>query len=82
MILKGDRVQMVDGSTGEIVELWGVARLFARIKRDSDGKTTPVMASHIVSFQRPEPKLKLRGGERSEKRKTSNDEAEAGYFLC
>lgn len=70
MILKGDSVLLKDGSTGEVVELWGFARTFARIKLDSDNKLIPVMASYIVSYQRPiQPKW---GGVRREKRKKSN----------
>ncbi len=70
MILKGDRVQLVDGSTGEIVELWGFARTFARIKLDSDGRLIPVMASYIVSYQRPVQSKW--GGVKYEERKKAN----------
>ncbi len=71
MMLKGDRVQLNDGSTGEVIELWGFARTFARIKLDSDGRLIPVMASYIVSYQRPMTKPKW-GGVSREKRKKAN----------
>lgn len=46
--LKGDRVRVESGDTGEVIELWGRARIFMCLKRDSDGKSIPMFASDVA----------------------------------
>jgi hypothetical protein len=46
--LKGDRVRVESGDTGEVIELWGRARTFMSLKRDSDGKSIPMLASDVA----------------------------------
>lgn len=77
MIRIGDLATLDSGQTGVVTELWGDARLFARIRLES-GKTLPVMASSIINYQRPAPKW---GGEPREKRKKANAQAEASAEL-
>jgi len=75
MLLKGDRVTLLCGRTGEVLETWGVARTFARIKLDASPRTIPVMASDIESYERP-TKPFTKGGAPREKRKKTNSQAE------
>ena len=52
MILKGDKVRLHNGETGEVLDVWGFARTFVRIKKDSDGKSLPVIESEIAEVIR------------------------------
>lgn len=77
MIQKDDLVTLADGRTGAVIEVWGVARLFARVRLDASGKLIPVMASSIISYKRP-VKVPKWGGEPREKREKSNAQAKVG----
>lgn len=48
-ILKGDRVELKSGETGEVIETWGISRLYMRVRKESDGKTIPVMDSEVAA---------------------------------
>lgn len=80
MLLKGDMVTLDDGRTGEATEIWGHAKLFARVKLDASGKTIPVMASSITDYQRPGPKWK--GGAPREKRKKADSSPVESTGVC
>ncbi|MNW66187.1 hypothetical protein D3C74_446340 [compost metagenome] len=44
---KGDIVRTSSGITGEVVELWGIARSFVRIMPEC-GKSIPMFARDVV----------------------------------
>ncbi|MBP1992524.1 hypothetical protein [Paenibacillus eucommiae] len=52
IILKGDIVRTKSGETGEVIETWGIARTFIRLKRDSDGRSIPMFESEVVELIR------------------------------
>lgn len=79
MLLKGDIVTLKCGRTGEVLDIWGYASTFARIKLDKSTQTLPVMASDITSYIRPVKST--RGGEPREKRKKANQTTEASISL-
>lgn len=81
MLLKGDIVTLKCGRTGEVLDIWGYASTFARIRLDNTTQTLPVMASDIMSYIRP-VKTSTRGGEPREKRKKANQTTEASISLC
>lgn len=55
IVFKGDRVRMASGDTGEVIEIWGIARTFIRLLRDSDRKLVPFMEADVVEVSRAKP---------------------------
>lgn len=52
-IFKGDIVRTSSGVTGEVVETWGIARAFLRLKLE-DGSTLPVFEREVTEIvERP-----------------------------
>lgn len=47
--LKGDQVRTKAGEIGEVVEIWGVARTWYKL-RTADGKIVYAMTEHIESI--------------------------------
>jgi hypothetical protein len=80
MLLKGDRVMLSCGRTGEVLDIWGFAMTFARIKLDTSNQTIPVMASDIISNTRPVKSI-AKGGAPREKRKKTNQTPEGSDRL-
>lgn len=61
IVFKGDRVRTASGDTGVVTETWGVARIFIRLQRDSDGRTVPMLEANVVEVKRNIPASKKRG---------------------
>ena len=60
IVLKGDTVELVSGETAEVIEIWGIARTWYKL-RTSDGKTCFGMDNKIESIiRRPGKKGKAR----------------------
>ncbi|RXZ84617.1 hypothetical protein EBB07_00955 [Paenibacillaceae bacterium] len=60
IVLKGDIVRTKSGMTGEIVEVWGIARTFFRF-RPEEGKSVPIMEKDISEIvERPVKRSKSR----------------------
>ena len=68
LILKGDKVRIESGETGEVIDLWGIARKFVSIKQDSDGRTVPMVESKIIEviYRAPEKRRSNRGKRRED----------------
>ncbi|GIO33098.1 hypothetical protein J2TS6_42390 [Paenibacillus albilobatus] len=49
MVQKGDIVRTSSGETGEVKEIWGLARSFIRLKLE-DGKTKPFFETEVVEI--------------------------------
>lgn len=59
---KGDIVRTSTGITGEVIELWGIARSFIRLKPE-DGKSIPMFARDVIEVikrAKPEKEVKKR----------------------
>lgn len=55
-LMKGDIVRTKLGITGEVVESWGIARSFVRVKPE-DGKTIPMLETDVAEvIERYKPK--------------------------
>lgn len=59
IVLKGDFVRTSSGETGEVTEVWGLARTFLRLKKE-DGKHIPIFESDVLEIIK-RPKQKSRG---------------------
>ncbi|MFX3635425.1 MAG: hypothetical protein ACE3L7_04000 [Candidatus Pristimantibacillus sp.] len=57
-VQKGDRVRVASGHIGEVIEIWGKAHLFIRLKRDLDGRTIPMFESDIKEILQRVPEKK------------------------
>lgn len=60
IVLKDDRVQTKTGDTGQVIDIWGVARTLLRLRRESDGQAI-IIFEHDVSAileRRREPRTK------------------------
>lgn len=56
VIFKGDVVRTSSGVTGEVVETWGIARAFLRLKLE-DGSILPIFEREVIEIvKRPKKK--------------------------
>lgn len=53
LVLKGDIVRTNSGVTGEVVETWGCARSWLRIKSESVKNTVIAMELDVEIIERP-----------------------------
>jgi len=57
IVFKGDEVRLKSGETAEIIETWGVARVWCKLKT-SDGKTIFAKVEQIESISRSSKKVR------------------------
>lgn len=56
LVLKGDTVRTSCGLTGEVLDIWGVARPWAKLKQES-GELAFILRTDIAEIlKRPAPK--------------------------
>ncbi|CAH1190364.1 hypothetical protein PAECIP111893_00295 [Paenibacillus plantiphilus] len=75
IVLKGDIVRTHDGLTGEVIDVWGKARSFIKLKCASSGMSIPMFESEVSEIVERSSK---KGGKEREKRKVPNSQTEAG----
>lgn len=56
ILFKGDTVRTSFGEIGEIVDIWGVARTFLRIKPEAGGKAIIRFDTQVELLKRPKSK--------------------------
>ena len=49
IVLKGDKIKLKTGETAEVLDIWGIARTWCKLKT-SDGKISLAMAEEIESI--------------------------------
>lgn len=63
-VFKGDTVRTSTGYTGEITEIWGIARTFCRIRQEC-GRTVPVMEKDVTEIlQRADQRKEMKSGKK------------------
>lgn len=56
---KGDVVRTRAGDAGEVIDVWGIAHTFIRIRRE-DGKSLPMLESEVVEVIKRKPSKSTR----------------------
>ncbi|GGF77459.1 hypothetical protein GCM10010912_23160 [Paenibacillus albidus] len=57
LVLKGDVVRTSSGLSGEVMEVWGIARLWARLRQD-DGQTAFILRTDVTEIVKRLPAKK------------------------